>query len=119
MIRKITLAVFLAGMLASCYYDVESELYPEGCETPEVVSFEQDVQPIVDLNCAISGCHVYGGEGVGLLDTYSGVKAIVDSGDLEFRVFESPDNPMPPTGQLGECDLELILRWINQGALDN
>ena len=117
--KKISAAVFGCALLSSCYYDVEADLYPEGCDTPEVVSYEQHVQPIIDLNCAVSGCHSYGGEGPGFLDSYDGVKAFVDSGDFEFRVFESPDDPMPPSGELGECDQELILRWINQGALDN
>lgn len=117
--KKTFTVIIVLSVLSSCYYDIESELYPEGCETPQVVSFEQNVQPIVGLNCAVSGCHVYGGEGPGLLDSYDGVKAFVDSGDFEFRVFESPDDPMPPSGELGECDKELILHWINQGALDN
>ena len=117
--KKISAAVFGCVLLSSCYYDIEEDLYPEGCETPQVVSFEANVQPIVDLNCAVSGCHVDGGEAPGVLSSYQGVKDFVNSGDFEFRVFNSPDDPMPPSGELGECDQELILRWINQGALDN
>ena len=117
--KKISAAVFGRVLLSSCYYDIEEDLYPEGCETPQVVSFEANVQPIVDLNCAVSGCHVDGGEAPGVLSSYQGVKDFVNSGDFEFRVFNSPDDPMPPSGELGECDQELILRWINQGALDN
>lgn len=119
MIRNLTLTALAISLLSSCYYDVESELYPEGCDTPTIVSFSADVLPIIDLNCAISGCHVDGGEGPGLLAEYETVRDYVDSGDLENRVFNSPEDPMPPTGQLGECDLEIILHWINQGALDN
>ena len=117
---KKTYVVMLGSvLLSSCYYDIEEDLYPEGCETAQVVSFEANVQPIVDLNCAVSGCHVDGGEAPGVLSSYAGVKDFVNSGDFESRVFNSPDDPMPPSGELGECDQELILRWINQGALDN
>lgn len=117
--RKIYAGILGCVLLSSCYYDIESELYPEGCDTPQIVSYEQDVQPIIDLNCAISGCHALGGEAPMLLVSYEGIKEIIESGDFEFRVFESLEDPMPPSGQLGDCDQELILRWINQGALDN
>jgi hypothetical protein len=32
---------------------------------------------------------------------------------------KSVNNPMPPNGALEKCKLDLILKWIEQGAQNN
>ena len=103
-------------LLASCYYDVESELYA-GCDNPIEVLYSVHVEPVINASCAISGCHIDGGSGTGNMETYDGVKAMVDAGTFQQRTLEQRN--MPPSGSLGTCDLLLLQDWIDQGALNN
>ncbi|MBI1266702.1 MAG: hypothetical protein GC193_04625 [Cryomorphaceae bacterium] len=100
--------------LTSCYYDVESELYPnQNCDTPATLVYATDVAPIIANSCGIAGCHVSGGTGTGNFETYEGVKAKVDDGSFEARTFVQKN--MPPT-PLNTCDLELLQAWVAAGA---
>ena len=102
--------------MQSCYYDNEEELYPyaPSCDTTNV-DFSTIIQPIFVTNCARSGCHVPG-TGRKDLTTYSGIKDIVDDGQLEERVILLGN--MPPTGPLNRCDITKIETWIKNGATD-
>lgn len=100
--------------LSSCYYDVESELYPnQNCEIPATLVYATDVAPIIANSCGTAGCHVTGGTGIGNFETYEGVKAKVDDGSFENRTFVQKN--MPPT-PLNTCDLELLQAWVAAGA---
>lgn len=109
--------IFAPLVLVGCYYDVESELYPDfDCDTPVEVLFGEHVQPVVAGQCAISGCHVSGEQSPDLSD-YDSIKASVDDGSFQSRAIEFQD--MPPSGSLPSCEIELIEAWIAQGALNN
>ena len=100
-----------------CYYDVESELYPDfDCDTPVEVLFGEHVQPLVASQCATPGCHVSGDQSPDL-SNYESIKASVDAGSLQSRAIDMRD--MPPSGSLPSCEIELIEAWIAQGALNN
>lgn len=118
MIRT-TLAIFIITVgFSSCYYDVESELYPgEFCNVPEEVSYSESIQPIISNSCATTGCHIQGGVAPGILDNYDQVKDVVDAGSFGQRVLVDKD--MPPSAPLGSCDLLIIEKWIAQGAPNN
>src|SRR5436190_16480455 len=48
--------------LTGCYKDVilpDATVDPDA--PPQAVSFKNDIAPMVNTNCAISGCHVSGG----------------------------------------------------------
>lgn len=113
------LLVALVAVYASgCYYDNELELY--GNVAPEcdsIGTFADNVKPILDGNCSISGCHVAGGSGPGLFENYDQVKSFVDNGRLEERVLVQRN--MPPSGALTDCQLQLIQTWIDDGAPNN
>lgn len=55
------LLLFLTVGLTSCYKDV---ILPKVATTkpPQFVSFSNDLQPVFTTNCALSGCHVKGGQ---------------------------------------------------------
>lgn len=110
------IAVLCTAFLHSCYYDVESELYP-ACELPETVSYSLDIQPIVAANCAISGCHVQDGSGPGNFTDYNNIKAKADDGALVNEVVI--DQTMPPGGGLSDCDRQIIQNWADAGAPNN
>jgi hypothetical protein len=110
------LALIAMAFLHSCYYDVESELYP-ACELPESVSYSVDIEPIITSSCAISGCHVQGGSGPGNFANYNNVKAKVDDGTFVNEVVI--DRTMPPSGGLSDCDRQLLELWVDSGAPNN
>jgi hypothetical protein len=55
------LLLFVTVGLTSCYKDV---ILPKVATTkpPQFVSFSNDLQPVFTTNCALSGCHVKGGQ---------------------------------------------------------
>ena len=55
------MGLFMSLALISCYKDV---ILPTVVSTkpPQYVSFSNDLQPIFNTNCALSGCHVKGSQ---------------------------------------------------------
>jgi hypothetical protein len=96
---------------------------------PEKVYFELDVLPILKSNCAVSRCHdVTTAQKDIILDSYANV---INSGkvtpfDLDeskiYRVITEtePEDRMPPdpNNPLNANQIELISKWILQGAED-
>ena len=92
---KMLSAVAATILLSGCYYDVESELYGvNNCDIPADISYVQHIEPIISGKCAIAGCHVDGGTGVGVMTTYEGVMAKVNDGTFENEVLAA--QTMPP-----------------------
>jgi hypothetical protein len=108
---------------------------PKACAAEEIVSFKEDILPLLKWRC--SSCHEPGGQGFvksGLdLTTYAGVMKgtkfgpMIIPGDpqssnlmllLDWRA--SPALRMPHgKKQLSSCDRNSIRSWIRQGAKDN
>ncbi len=101
---------------------------PDGipCD-PDTVYFETDILPILVSNCAMSGCHnAASHEEDIILDNYQNV---VNTGEVEpfnpgeSKLYEAitetdPDKkmPPPPNAALSQAQIQLIAKWINQGA---
>jgi len=118
-ILKLSIWLFFTGSLfiMGCYYDNEEELYPGGapCDL-ESITYLNDIKPIIDTNCAISGCHVPGTSRKDLT-TFQGLKDIANDGRLEDRVIVQKD--MPPSQPLSKCQMDKIQTWIDAGAPEN
>ena len=106
---------FSIALLSSCYNYVESEL-PYNCDNPTEVSYSQHIQPIINSNCALSGCHNSGSPN-GDLTVFDNVELIATNGQMKQVV--AIEESMPPTGPLHYCDQQLICDWIDQGAQNN
>ena len=118
LIMKVLFILFLLLFGASsCYYDVESELYPTACTPPEQALYSVDIQPIISNSCAVSGCHVSGGTGTGNYQNFTAVQSAANSGALLVEVIQ--DRTMPPSSSLSDCDRQLIQQWVEEGALNN
>ncbi len=90
--------------------------------TIATVSFSGDVLPIFTSNC--TGCHSSANATNGIaLDTYANVTAgraiVAGNADRSRVVREIQSGRMPPGGKLSSADIQKIVDWINQGALDN
>jgi len=107
-----------------------------GCAREEAVSFSQDVKPIIDQNCI--ACHKPGGDGfeasgfsmVTYEDLMKGTKfgPMIISGDsagsnmlvlMEGRADPSISMPHGAMKPVRKADIEIIKRWVDQGAKNN
>ncbi len=94
---------------------------------PDSVYFERDLLPILVSNCALSGCHdaQSAQDGV-ILDSYINVLSTGDikAGDpgdsdlYEVLVDNDPGDRMPPApaDPLPQAQIDLVFKWISQGA---
>ncbi len=88
--------------------------------TDDSVCFNTQIQPLINASCAQAGCHDQATQAEGInLSNYQGIKAIVNNGELMEVITETrPDKrmPPPPAPPLSAQEIQLIQRWINEGA---
>ena len=126
MIKRIGLILFITtlGLVVTqgCYYDNEEELYPgTTCDTVDV-SYSSTIEPLIQGNCATSGCHSGANPAAGLkLETYEEIRAASLNGSISDRINRPAGDPllMPPTGKLGNCQILKVDAWTDQGANNN
>lgn len=113
----------IATGFSSCYYDVESQIYPDSnvCDTTNV-TYSTTVKGILQNNSCMT-CHsgsAAAGGGI-VLDTYTGVKTVAQNGGLYGAVTHSASfTPMPQSGgKLSNCDISKLKTWIDAGNPNN
>lgn len=82
-------------------------------------TYNADIKPIIDANCAVSTCHVSPGPRAGVsLETYGDVKSWSDR--VVHRINFAP-SPMPPSSRrpLSQAEKDLIAKWVEDGLLEN
>lgn len=101
------------------------------CATPAIISFSQHVLPIFNTHCNISGCHSGNTPAANLnLETSLAYTQLMKRGSgyidtinpqnsILYTQMISATNPMPRTGVLDNCTIQLILKWIEQKAKNN
>ena len=102
--------LLLAG---ACEYKNEEELFGKEAQCADEVFFLTDIQPIIQTNCAISGCHASGGTSPELT---SFEKVAARAADV---VRETQSGHMPPASSGKSLSAEEINRiscWVQQGA---
>ncbi len=116
--KKILLIISALGFLYSCASDNYEEYYLDEndfCATANI-SFSNDVQPVIDANCAVAGCHVPG-NGIPVWDSYETISAYAD------RIAERTLNgEMPPAFSgysLSLDEIQEIQCWVESGAPNN
>lgn len=114
--------------LSSCTHKDEIETYvPLEVDTlcdPNTVYFVNDIQPILNSNCAYSQCHdnISQKDGVDLsaydkIISTGEVKAGDPEGSELYEVIQ--EGEMPPSGPMASSQQQLIYDWIKQGAKNN
>lgn len=81
------------------------------------VKYSADIIDIMQLNCAISGCHDGSGGAPLDLNIYADLKTYVDNGMLQSRVIDLKD--MPPSGPLPDSLIQKLKCWVDAGAPNN
>jgi len=101
------------------------------CSLPVTVSYSNDVQTIFNTQCATSGCHT-GSSPTGNLNLSTGnsyaqlskkgsgyIDTITPTNSLLYAQMNSSSSPMPPSGKLDDCKIQLVLKWLQQKARNN
>lgn len=109
------LALLCLLIMGSCVYHD----FPE-YQCTDVYSFQEDVRPIIETKCAISGCH-NGDLGQDLnWSVFENFHARAASGLVKFRVTHRIMPPSSsPAGPLTQDQINAIACWTDQGALNN
>jgi len=108
--------------MPSCEYEF---IEPEPVFIPEVISFSDNIQPIFNSKCSISGCHV---AGFSILDLSQGNaytelfrKELIDTDSPEAsKLYQKLSAPGSTHADRSTAtDQATILEWINKGAKNN
>lgn len=110
--------IIIGGIItmSGCYYDKESDLYPNSVCDMSVTTYSQAISKIVTANCAVTGCHVAGAQAPDLSD-YS--KIIAGDNLSRIRTTTIVNKTMPKGGSLQPCDIKKITKWLDNGAQNN
>ena len=115
--QLIYLFLFIAVAASGCYYDNEEELYPfDFCDVTNV-TYSGTIQPIVQGNCAVPGCHVPGATSPDL-STYAGLKTVADNGKLRQQTVSGTHHATLRSAALDATNWPSALR-LDAGAPNN
>lgn len=123
LIRLTFFLLLFSFTLAGCYYDKESELYPDtSCGDTTNVTYAQSIAPIMVANC--NTCHSSSNPSGGVItNTYEGLSVQAKNGMLWYAVnWEGPAQTQMPQGSndtLSICDRTKIKKWIDAGSPNN
>lgn len=95
--------------------------------TNDSVSFQTEILPILQSNCAMSGCHAQNNPQKNVrLNTYANVmnSDVIEPGrpdksELVEMIEETDEDkrmPPPPSPRLSQAQISLIRKWISEGA---
>lgn len=117
-------AMILMFGLSGCYYDSALE---ETITIDSQISLQNDIIPIFNANCSVTGCHVSGGVSPDL-SSNNAFNSLISGGfintnvpmnsELYLWVSGQKNTPMP-VGGVNPTISATILAWIEQGALNN
>ena len=114
--------ILLGSLLffSSCLYHKDSPTPSSSCLPTATVSYQHDIVPLLQKECL--SCHSERNHSGGvMLETYEEVKVYATAGEFYDSIVSingySPR--MPQGGQLSECNVELIKKWIDAGILNN
>ena len=130
--KKTAIPLIIGITVFSCTYD-KAPLTPICTQIiPDTVSFSKNIVPIFQTFCSTnSQCHS-GTHPAGKIDLDASVayaqlmqpgKGYIDTLNPNYSVLYaqmvSSSTPMPPSGNLNFCTIQLVLKWIQQKAKNN
>lgn len=100
--------------MASCKKDKASAF-----SCTDEVSFSQQVEPLINMNCSVSGCHDATAEGGYEFKDHATISAAADAIIAAIN-HESGVTPMPlGSDKLPDSSIQLVVCWSSAGKLDN
>ena len=94
---------------------------PDICDTVNL-SYSEDINPIIQQNCAISGCHTNATmAGTFTFETYAGLHEAIQHQRLIGAIsHQAGFIAMPQNSpKLSDCDISKITQWVVIGAPNN
>ncbi len=113
-LRAICMAFLLLCWMQSCTSDSESDLIPDEPITGEFVSFEADIEPIINTACMPCHGNPTTNGAPQSLTNLDEVRLSVLDRDLIGRI-NNEAAPMPVSGLLPVATRELIQQWVDDG----
>ena len=118
------LLFFIGIALAGCYKDIifpETVADPDG--PPQAVSFKDQLMPLLNSKCALSGCHVSGAHkpymttGISYQEIVNGgfVNTLVPKESIIYKKINGEMKEFIPSA----ADRQLLYDWIRNGAPNN
>jgi hypothetical protein len=106
-------------IITGCAY-VKKDVVKAPCIIGTTVSYNADIVPIIQANCA--ACHSTGSNVSGiLLETHAELKPWAQNGFLYGTISQASGYPAMPQGtvKLDDCTIATIKKWIDDGAPNN
>jgi Rieske Fe-S protein len=114
------LVAILSVLLASC---TDYVIKPAKVVVPDSVKFKANIIPIFNASCNHSGCHATGGHAPDLTPANAYTSLIfygyVDTDNPESSIIYQKITTGSMKANATDQDRDLILKWIQQGALNN
>ncbi|GIR13156.1 MAG: hypothetical protein CM15mP23_17310 [Cryomorphaceae bacterium] len=119
--KNLIFIIFGILFLNSCIYDNEESLYGISDCDINYVSYEMDISPIISSHCTM--CHGGSFPAAELaLETYDQIyQSATDYDGIIDRISRSEGDPsmMPGSYRIPQCQIDKIVAWVEQGALNN
>jgi hypothetical protein len=116
--------LFIIGTgLTGCYKDVIIPQSSNPSAPPQATSYAKDIQPIFTADCAVSGCHVAGGQTPDLAAEVS-YNDLISGGFVNTVIPNQSTLYLMINGEMqvhisSAADRQKIYDWIRTGAIDN
>ncbi len=118
--KSLLLSAFVLLFLG-CKHETTPPIIDEST-IPSGICFQDEILPMIQSNCAKSGCHTAGEEDP-YLSNYNNILNTVKPGDPQnsklYKYAIGSEMPPPPNSPLNLEQVTLIYGWIKQGAIDN
>ena len=112
--KKYSIILLCLLLLVACTSENAEDLSNK--QPCEEVSYANDIQPVIDTNCALSGCHAGNN---GLPDFTVKSEVFDNATSIKFR---TSNRTMPPSSiglTLTNEEIENIACWVDAGTPDN
>ena len=125
--RPVILTILSIGIviaLAGCYKDIiKPELASDPDGPPQQVSYKNELAPLFNTDCALSGCHVSGAHKPYMTTDVSYLQ-IVNGGFVNIDFPKESILYKMINGEMGQyiqsaSDKQKVYDWIRNGAPDN
>lgn len=119
--KLVSLLVISFIILISSYSCTRDQIEEVALECDELVTYDNQIRPLIINSCAYAGCHAGGAPGN--FTTYTGLTGYINNGRLESRAIIARDMPpvyaiLGPSSLMDE-ELELIKCWVQAGYPEN
>ena len=103
---------FIFILINACTTDKLPEPSTDGCDS--TLTYNNQIQDIIDGSCAIPGCHTSDGLAPGNYETYASTLSNLESGLIKTRVVDLRDMPIAP-GEISDENFEKLKCWLELG----